>query len=98
MIKTKRTCSIYIGVGDQKLKIGRLFQYSAEELVIWDDKNQWNTTDHPQLDNVVYQGINDRCFYERLQLYSSKGQLTALNTIERVILFSSTGNLRKLYK
>jgi isopenicillin-N N-acyltransferase-like protein len=92
MSKTKRTCSIYIGVGDQKLKTGRLFQYSAEELNIWDDKNQWNTTKHPQLDNVVYQGVRTNCFYNRLKMFSSNGKLTALNTISDVIPYSHTGN------
>jgi hypothetical protein len=93
LIKTKRTCSIYLGVGDNKLKSGRVFQYSAEELIVWDDKNQWNTTKHPQLDNVVYQGVRTTCFHDRLKMFSSKSQLTAETTIQQVIPFSRTGDL-----
>jgi len=90
---TKRTCSIYLGVGDQKVKSGRIFQYSSEQLNIWDDKTQRNNTDHPQLNNVVYQGVRSTCYHERLKMYSSKGQLTAENTIRNIVSYSKTGDV-----
>jgi len=92
MANTARTCSIYIGVGDHKLGFGRVFQYSAKQLNVWDDKNQWNTTTHPQLDNVVYQGIHTACFAKLLKSFSSKSQLTPENVIANVIPVSSTGD------
>jgi hypothetical protein len=62
-------------------------------LNIWDDKNQWNTTDHPQIDNVVYQGINKPCYSNLLKKHASLGQISAEKTISHIIPVSSTGDL-----
>lgn len=93
MISAKRTCNIYLGVGDKKkpFQSARVFEYGASTLVIWDDQNQPNTTDHPRINDVVYRGVNQGCFSSQLIQYL--GAITPLTTAKYIVPITKTGNL-----
>jgi len=92
MANARRTCSIWVGVGDAKLNTARVFEYSYAELVAWDWMNQDNSSTHPQLKDVVYKGVHEPCFPNQVEAYSGAGNLTAANTIQNVIPVVETGD------
>eukprot|EP01027_Heterolobosea_sp_BB2_P000417 GEZU01000586.1.p1 GENE.GEZU01000586.1~~GEZU01000586.1.p1 ORF type:complete len:188 (-),score=76.05 GEZU01000586.1:78-641(-) len=95
MINAKRTCSVYIGVGDQKANDGqgdfKIFEYYAAGLNIWSNENQPNVTGHPAIDQIVYRGVDQTCLADLLEQYH--GEVTAPLTIESIIPLVETGNL-----
>jgi len=97
MSNARRTCAIWLGVGDNKLYRANLFQYSYSELVVIDPDTvidyPSNETkyEHPLIPDVVYWGIHQQCFSALLQ--QQLGNITQLNTIRNVIPLSQTGDL-----
>jgi hypothetical protein len=57
--KTKRTCSVYLGVGNAKTNEFRLIEYSFKEFRVYDDKNFPYTAIHGQYDNVVFMPLHE---------------------------------------
>jgi len=99
MANARRTCAIWLGCGDGKKDIYRanLFQYSHSVLNVIDPdtniKYPSNSSRyiHPNIDNIVYWGINQPCFSALLEEWN--GNITAFNTIRNIIPLSQTGDL-----
>jgi len=94
-----RTCDLILGVGDGKLGYFRGFQYSHEVANVIDDMNlaPVNSTWHPQIENVVYWGMDWLCpGYSSVlstQLLKYHGNITAENTIRYITAITQTGDL-----
>jgi len=94
-----RTCDLILGVGDGKLGTFRGFQYSHSVANVIDDVNlaPVNDTWHPQIENVVYWGMDWLCpGYSSVlsrQLQMLHGNITIENTIKYVTAIVQTGDL-----
>jgi len=94
-----RTCDLILGVGDGQEAAFRGVEYSASVANIMDDTNMMpaNDTWHPQIDNVVYWGMDWLCpnYSEVLSEHITEnyGNITAEVAIRDIVARTQTGNL-----
>lgn len=96
MADARRTCSIFVGVGDGQTQQFRGIEYSHETLNVYNDRNYPVVGAHAIIPGVMYwdkhvQPSNDACLPDLLQQYH--GQLDAANTIKYITSQAQTGNL-----
>jgi hypothetical protein len=105
--QTPRTCNLIVGVGDGKEDKEAAIptpqvngiEYSGYVAIPYNDKNQLpvNSTWHPVLENVVYNGMDWLCptFTSVLgeQLTKYHGQISQDNIIKNILPTVQTGNL-----
>eukprot|EP00698_Gefionella_okellyi_P020891 TRINITY_DN6653_c0_g1_i1.p1 TRINITY_DN6653_c0_g1~~TRINITY_DN6653_c0_g1_i1.p1 ORF type:complete len:440 (+),score=86.37 TRINITY_DN6653_c0_g1_i1:53-1321(+) len=96
MASTRRTCSIFVGLGDTHMNQFRGIEYSHETVNVFDDINYPILPNHPRFDGVMYwdkhmQPSHDPCMPSLLQQYY--GNLTPENTIKYITAQFQTGNL-----
>eukprot|EP00026_Physarum_polycephalum_P008362 Phypoly_transcript_08444.p1 GENE.Phypoly_transcript_08444~~Phypoly_transcript_08444.p1 ORF type:complete len:437 (+),score=72.28 Phypoly_transcript_08444:68-1378(+) len=95
----ERTCDLILGVGDGKLGYFRGFQYSHSVANVIDDLTlrPVNDTWHPQMENVVYWGMDWLCpGYSSVlsaQLQKYHGNITPQTTIQYITAITQTGDL-----
>eukprot|EP01112_Ceratiomyxa_fruticulosa_P015062 TRINITY_DN4384_c0_g2_i2.p1 TRINITY_DN4384_c0_g2~~TRINITY_DN4384_c0_g2_i2.p1 ORF type:complete len:435 (-),score=78.13 TRINITY_DN4384_c0_g2_i2:66-1370(-) len=95
----KRTCDLILGVGDGKLGYFRGFEYSAENVYVFDDTDMrpYNETWHPRIENIVYWGMDWLCpaYNQALgqQLQKFHGNITGENTLRYITPIVQTGSL-----
>jgi hypothetical protein len=99
MENAERTCNLILGVGDGEEAMVNGIQYSGYVLVPYDDMTLLpeNDTWHPQIQDVVYNGMDWLCpaYTEVLgeQLAKFHGELTPERTISDILPTAQTGNL-----
>jgi len=97
--ESSRTCNLILGLGDGKEKIVNGLEYSGYVLVPYNDTTLLpaNDTWHPQIPNVVYNGMDWLCpNYDIVlggQLNTYLGKLDADVVIHDVLPTTQTGNL-----
>lgn len=97
----KRTCNLIIGLGGGKEQQVYGIEYSGrlQPPNFYQDTNLLpvNETWHPQVDNVVYNGMDWLCpgFNQKLgeQLQKYHGSIDAVTTIQNILPTVQTGNL-----
>jgi hypothetical protein len=66
MQNTRRTCSIYLGLGDRIFNTFRILEYSKPHVLVYDDTNWHFDEYHPQLTGVIWEEYdvwkNKNCF------------------------------------
>lgn len=94
-----RTCDLILGAGDGKASTFRAFQYSSSVATVISDTHfiPVNSTWHPQIENIVYFGMDWDCpsyneaLADRLKYYY--GNITAENTIYGITSIVQTGDV-----
>eukprot|EP01092_Planopodium_desertum_P004115 TRINITY_DN18146_c1_g2_i2.p1 TRINITY_DN18146_c1_g2~~TRINITY_DN18146_c1_g2_i2.p1 ORF type:complete len:149 (-),score=24.65 TRINITY_DN18146_c1_g2_i2:47-493(-) len=103
MANAERTCDLILGVGDGKLSEFRGFQYSSEYLYVIDDLNlkPVNSSWHPQIDDVVYWGMDWLCpsfnFVLSTQIKKYYGQITPEIAIQYLTAVEMSGDNHIVY-
>eukprot|EP00761_Pharyngomonas_kirbyi_P012196 gb/GECH01012223.1/.p1 GENE.gb/GECH01012223.1/~~gb/GECH01012223.1/.p1 ORF type:complete len:436 (+),score=87.35 gb/GECH01012223.1/:1-1308(+) len=93
----KRTCSIFVGLGDSKMNQFRAVEYSHENVTVLDDKNfPAYPPDHPQMNGLVFidkhvQPSHHRCLGSLMQKYY--GQLNSHNALHNIAPVHQTGDM-----
>jgi len=93
----KRTCSIWVGLGDGYLNEFRTVQYSHDYIQVYDDFNfPVYPPAHPQMEGVVFvdkhvQPSHDPCLGSLMQQYY--GSLDVTNTIQYITAQLQTGDM-----
>ncbi|KAJ1434044.1 hypothetical protein B484DRAFT_2870 [Ochromonadaceae sp. CCMP2298] len=94
-----RTCNLIIGLGDGQSGLVNGVQFSGYVAVPYDDQTLLpvNETWHPQIEDVVYNGMDWLCpaFNQKLaeQLAQHHGAITCETTIQHILPTVQTGNL-----
>ena len=83
--KAERTCSIFVGLGDNSINQARILEYSHDFVNVGDDKNFPEWDEHPSMDGVVYldkhsQPSTDTCMGGLLETYY--GDIDALKILQ----------------
>mmetsp|Transcript_26735 Transcript_26735/g.92879 ORF Transcript_26735/g.92879 Transcript_26735/m.92879 type:complete len:371 (-) Transcript_26735:219-1331(-) len=92
-----RTCSIFVGVGDNKAKTFRGIEYSHDEVNVYDDKNFPAYPPYHNLSaGLVFfdkhtQPDNNACMGDLLGQYY--GDIDPLNTLQRITSVFQTGDM-----
>lgn len=96
MVNTRRTCSIFVGVGSHLDGQLRIFQYAHETLQEFDDNNFPLYTEHPRFKGFVYvdkhtQPSHNPCMETLVKdIY---GAITPINTIHHLVAQLGTGDI-----
>mmetsp|Transcript_8941 Transcript_8941/g.11057 ORF Transcript_8941/g.11057 Transcript_8941/m.11057 type:complete len:288 (-) Transcript_8941:56-919(-) len=92
----ERTCSIYVGLGDNTINQFRAVEYSHDYVKVGDDRNFPEWSDHPSISNVVYidkhkQPSTDPCLGSLLQEHYA--DLDCVTMLQRVAPLHETGDM-----
>jgi len=92
----QRTCSIFVGLGDNKINQFRAVEYSEEYVRVGDDVNFPEWDGHPSMANVVYidkhvQPSSNPCLGSLLEKYY--GNLSAQTILQYVAPVHETGDM-----
>jgi len=103
MANSVRTCDLILGVGDGKLNEFKGFEYSSEYLYVIDDINlrPVNQTWHPQINDVVYWGMDWLCPSYNLvlsgQIQKYYGEITPQIAIQYLTAVEMSGDNHIVY-
>jgi len=94
--KAERTCSIFVGLGDNSINQARILEYSHDFVNVGDDKNFPEWDEHPSMDGVVYldkhsQPSTDTCMGGLLETYY--GDIDALKILQYIAPRQETGDM-----
>jgi hypothetical protein len=98
VLNAERTCDLILGVGDGNNNSFHGYQYSPGIAnVITDTTLKPTASWHPEIDDVVYWGMdwvcpNDNSMLSH-QLQAYHGNITAENTVRNILSYVQTGNL-----
>lgn len=92
----ERTCSIFVGLGDNTINQFRAVEYSHDYVRVGDDRNFPEWDDHPSIDNVVYidkhkQPSTDPCLGSLLEKYYT--DLDCVTLLQKVAPVHETGDM-----
>eukprot|EP00010_Vexillifera_abyssalis_P002857 CAMPEP_0201552088 /NCGR_PEP_ID=MMETSP0173_2-20130828/13637_1 /ASSEMBLY_ACC=CAM_ASM_000268 /TAXON_ID=218659 /ORGANISM="Vexillifera sp., Strain DIVA3 564/2" /LENGTH=441 /DNA_ID=CAMNT_0047962507 /DNA_START=21 /DNA_END=1346 /DNA_ORIENTATION=+ len=92
----RRTCSIFVGVGDGESNQFRAVEYSHDYVEFYNDHNYPLYANHPRMEGLVYidkhtQPSNDPCFTELLQHYY--GEIDPSVTLHNITSQFQTGDM-----
>ncbi|CAF1338626.1 unnamed protein product [Adineta steineri] len=94
----RRTCHLIMGIADGKLNTARMIQYSHSKVNFFDDLNLQPAAEwHPQITNVVYNGMDWLCPSYQYKLYQQimeqYGHITPESTIQNISAIVKTGDV-----